>query len=101
MYSLTVLGFWLSRNVFSLGRKALAKLLGTELPTTDRGLLQLLGCLNFAGQFVTDYKRKVRDLYALTCKTSNGRWTSGHTELLNDIADEICNRLELGLVDMS
>ena len=72
-------GFWLSRNVFSLGRKALAKLLGTELPTTDRGLLQLLGRLNFAGQFVTDYKRKVRDLYALTRKTSDGRWTSGHT----------------------
>ena len=78
MYSLTVLGFWLSRNVFSLGRKALAKLLGTELPTTDRGLLQLLGCLNFAGQCVMDYKLKVRDLYALTCKTSDGRWTSGH-----------------------
>ena len=48
-----------------------------------------------------DYKRKIRDLYALTHKTSNGRWTSGHTQLLNDIADEICNRLELGLVDMS
>ena len=74
-----VLGFWLSRDVFLLGRKALAKFLGMELPTTDHGLLQLLGHLNFAGQFVMDYKRKVRGLYALTRKTSDGRWTSGHT----------------------
>lgn len=48
MYSLTVLGYQLTANVFQLGRKALGKLLGTELPATDRDLLQLLGRLNFA-----------------------------------------------------
>ena len=47
-----------------------------------------------------DYKRHVRDLYALTPKTSDRRWTPAHTATLNDIADKICNRMKLGLVDL-
>ena len=47
-----------------------------------------------------DYKRHVRDLYVLTCKTSDGQWMPVHTTTLNDIADKICNHMKLGLVDL-
>ena len=50
---------------------------------------------------MTDYCRKVRMFYALTRKTSKGEWTRGHTDMLNDIAAKICNRMQLGLIDMS
>ena len=50
---------------------------------------------------MTDYKRRVQDLYALTHKGSDGRWTPTHTATLNDITDEICNHMKLGLVDLS
>ena len=60
-----------------------------------------MGRLNFAGQFVTDYCCKVRMFYALTRKTRKGEWTRVHTDMLNDIADKICNCMQLGLIDMS
>ena len=47
-----------------------------------------------------DNKRHVRDLYALTRKTSDGQWMPTHTTTLNNIADEICNHMKLGLVDL-
>ena len=50
---------------------------------------------------MTDYKLFVQDLYALTHKTSDGQWTSAHTASLNSFADEICNCMKLGLVDLS
>ena len=61
----------------------------------------MLGHLNFASQFVTDYKRRIHPLYALTRKSSAGVWKREHTDLLNEVVDKICNRLRLGLVDMS
>ena len=39
--------------------------------------------------------------YVLTCKTIKGEWTRAHTDMLNDIAAKICNRMQLGLIDMS
>ena len=39
--------------------------------------------------------------YALNHKTSSGEWTRTHTDMLNDIADKICNRMQLGLIKMS
>ena len=46
---LTVLGYVVKRDWFAIGSKALGKLLGTDLPRTDRGLLLLMGRLNFVG----------------------------------------------------
>ena len=50
---------------------------------------------------MTDYRHKVQMFYALTHKTSKGEWTRAHTDMLNDIAAKICNRMQLGLIDMS
>ena len=50
---------------------------------------------------MTDYRRKVWIFYALTSKTSKGEWTHAHMDILNDIMDKICNRMQLGLIDMS
>ena len=50
---------------------------------------------------MTDYRRKVRMFYALTRKTSRGEWTHAHTDMLNNIAAKTCNRMQLGLIDMS
>ena len=36
---LIVLGYVVQRDQFAIGSKALGKLLGTDLPRTDRGLL--------------------------------------------------------------
>ena len=47
-----------------------------------------------------DYKRHVRDLYALTCKTGDGQWTPVHTATLNNIAEKICNHMKSELVDL-
>ena len=42
---------------------------------------------------MTDYCRKVQMFCALTHKTSKGEWTRAHTDMLNDIAAKICNRM--------
>ena len=99
MQWVSILGYELVQDVFQLGRKSLGKLFGSELPT-NREFLQLLGCLNFAGPFVADYKQRVRPLYALTKCSSNKHWTADHTALLNKLAAAVAQWLALGLVNV-
>ena len=47
--------------------------------------MALMGCLNFAGQFVPDFRRRVRPLLRLM-KGAGGRWTEEHTAIVNELA---------------
>ena len=50
---------------------------------------------------MTDYHRKVWLFRMLTRKSSKGKWTRAHMDMLNNIAAKICNHMQLGLIDMS
>ena len=65
-----------------------------------RDIQVLMGWLNFASQFILDYKQCVKPLIALLGKNGRNRWTLEHTMCLNELAALVSNRLKLGLVDM-
>jgi hypothetical protein len=69
-----VLGVVLVGEQYNLGKKALAKLFATQLPTTLSELQSLLGKLNHCAPFVADYKRKVRPLIELMSGDKAGLW---------------------------
>ena len=54
---LAALGVLVHSDRLQLGLKAIRKLFAQELPTSLRELQQLVGRLNFAGQFVDDFRR--------------------------------------------
>jgi hypothetical protein len=60
-----------------------------------------MGRLNFASQFVPDYKRIVAPVMSLLGNKGGGKWRPEHTECLNLLANIIHSRVKLGLCDMS
>ena len=60
--SINILGVLLYNSRYQLGKKAMGKLFGSELPRSCKELMELLGRLNFASHFIPDYKRCVKPL---------------------------------------
>lgn len=60
-----------------------------------------MGKLNYASTFIPDYKRRVVPLKSLLSKKSTGKWEPRHTDCLNQLAELVHQRVELGLCDMS
>ena len=83
-----------------MGYKALSKLLNVSLPRNVKELQSVMGKLNFASQFIPDYKRVVKPLKALMSQTSDGRWTQECTDTLNYLVQQVLLRVKLSVVDM-
>ena len=60
-----------------------------------------MGRLNFASQFIPDYRRIVAPVMSLLGKKGGGQWKAEHTECLNLLAEMIHSRVKLGLCDMN
>lgn len=65
------------------------KLFADDLPTSVVELQRLMGRLNFASNFIPNYRRLVRPLIKLMSKSSNGTWTIEHTNALNEVASAV------------
>ena len=83
--TLNVLGVLMAGSKYQIGNKAMKKLFGSSLPRNAKELMALMGRLNFAGQFIPDYKRRVRPLLQLM-KGAGGRWTEDHMAIVNELA---------------
>ena len=55
-HSINILGVLLCNSRYELGKKAMGKLFGSELPRSCKELVTLLEWLNFASHFIPDYK---------------------------------------------
>ena len=97
----TILGYEVQAPAgeYRVGAKALGLLLGAQLPRTVRELQGLLGKFNFCSTFIPDYRRKVRPLLSLLQSRNDGRWTKEHTQIANDLARCVQQRIKLGLPD--
>jgi hypothetical protein len=91
------LGYVLSDGQYQLGKKAINKLFGVDLPDTRVKLQSLLGKLNFASTFIPQFKQKVAPIVQLLGKHSDGKWGPLQTETLNQIAAMIVKRCKLGI----
>ena len=60
--SINILGVLLCNNRYQLGKKAMGKLFGSELPRSCKELMALLGWLNFASHFIPGYKRRIKPM---------------------------------------
>jgi hypothetical protein len=94
-----VLGVVLTGDNYKLGRKALANLFATKIPTTLNELQSLLGKLNHCAPFVLGYKRLVQPLVSIMSGDKAGQWRLEHTEALNELGELIHAGLSLTLVD--
>lgn len=65
---LKMLGVFLWNDHYSLGNKSIQRLYGSILPSSLKELQGLLGKLNYASQFIPDYKRLVKPLIKLLSK---------------------------------
>lgn len=73
--ALDFLGLMIADQRFALGRKYLQNLFFTELSSSIRQVKELLGKLNFASQFVPNFKALVALIVGLLNKGSKGVWT--------------------------
>ena len=64
----------------------MGRLFGTALPRSCRDLMALLGHLNFAAQFIPNYKRQVKPLTQLLKGSGGGQWREEPTHILNELA---------------
>ncbi|MCG8389253.1 MAG: hypothetical protein MJA30_27110 [Cytophagales bacterium] len=76
--TLNVLGNMMASSWYHIGGKALGKLFGGNLLRNMKELMTLLGHLNFMGQFIPNYKRRVWLLQQLM-KVMGGRWIEERT----------------------
>ena len=60
--------------------------------------MALLGFLNFAAQFVPDYRHRVKPLTLLLKGSGGGKWEAQHTAVLNKLAELVSKHFCLGLV---
>ena len=81
-----VLNILLWDSNITLGFKAMQKFFGANLPTNLRELQGLLGRLNFASQFIPNYRRMIQPFLILMSKYSDGQWTQLHTNRLDELA---------------
>ena len=70
--ALVVVGATISGGEYQLAAKFIRKLFASTLPRTTSQLQGLLGSLNFCGNFVADYRRKVKPLLKLLHKDNDG-----------------------------
>ena len=97
-HHINILGVLLCNSRFQLGNKALGKLLRMALPRSCKKFMALLGRLDFAAQFVSDYRRQVKPLNLLLKGSGGGKWEAQHTAVLNELAELVSKRICLGLV---
>lgn len=100
-YQISLLGFALTEDKLQLGKKSVKKLFQASLPKTIKGLMRILGMLNFCGPFILDYKRQVAPIVELMSSKSDKRWTVKHTVALNNLVELIWHSLTIHLVDPS